>query len=202
MPLGGFRLNGLGKLLSTSEYTVIDSVTSLTQSITIPSTVVPGDGLIIFEMSDRTYGDFEDGWSMPRSTYANNLRASIINKIAVTGDANKNVIIPQGDATFIELIMLVIRKNVSTTAMSVNNISANTGVNSASNTTTGVTNDIVFARYASLNASSISSANSNFTEYTSSSRSAVRVFAPGSGFSVSMTASGACILQTLSISLS
>jgi hypothetical protein len=210
MPLGGFKLNGLGKQLvaPVPEIFVAATATSTTENITVPSTVVAGDGLVILEMSNRTYGDFADGWTMPRSDYQNLLRASIIRKVAVSGDANTVVNIPQGDATFIELIMLVIRRNTPTTTLGNSSLAGTGGIDSVSRTVFPGAPSITFARYVSINANTgRTSANSNFTEYSSSTRNIVRTFpyftgADTSSFNVTMTASGACLIQVGQLLLS
>jgi hypothetical protein len=211
MPLGGFRLNGLGKQLvaPVPEIYVAATATSTTQNVVAPSTVVAGDALVAFVISNRSYGDFPNGWTLHRGDFDFGMRAEITRKLATSGDANTTFNFEIGDATYMEIILLVVRRNVASTSMSLASISKASGEGAVSGTVFPGAPRINFARYASTGAiATRTSANSNFTEYSSSTKHYVRAFpyftgADTSNFAVSMSDGGTSnIIQGGQISLS
>ena len=209
MPLGGFRLNGLGKLLALGpEIFVAGTATTTTTSLVIPSTVEVGDGLVIFELKDAGQST-PSGWTLTRQDAPiGTLRGVIYRKTAVSGDIGATVTLGNG-STFVEAILIVARRNNPSTAVTVDNLNVGSSEGIASSTVYPGAPSLSFARYASTGAiATRNSGNTNFTEYSSSTRNYIRIFpyftdADTSNFAVSMSDGGtANFIQSGSILLS
>jgi hypothetical protein len=210
MPLGGFRLNGLGKLLSLGpEIFVVDTATTTTTSLVIPSTVEVGDGLVIFELKDG-FGSAPSGWTQTRQDAPiGTLRGVIYRKTAVSGDIGATVTLSLSGGAFVEAILIVARRNNPSTAVTLDNLNVGSSEGIASSTVFPSAPSLTFSRYASTGAiATRNSGNTNFTEYSSSTRNYIRIFpyftdADTSNFAVSMSDGGtANFIQSGSILLS